>query len=115
MSEDIRSFVDGVIKENQERRDAAMKEKGLAPYLQLDKGVTEFTLLPFKPAKRTSSFGKDQYVFKAEKAGTKYDWTVTCNSPLAVEVVKKLLEAPVTLKVMRSGEAKTTRYELLEK
>ena len=117
-NEDIRTFVDGIVKENEARRDAAMKEKGLNPYLQLDKGITEFTLLPFKPVKRTSSFGKDQFVFKVEKKNpegvlVKYDWTVTCNSPIAVEVVKKLLEAPVPLKVMRGGDGKATRYELL--
>ena len=118
MSEDIRTFVDGVVKENDARREAAMKEKGLNPYLQLDKGITEFTLLPFKPVVRTSSFGKDQFVFKVEKKSAtgelvKYDWTVTRNSPLTVIVVKKLLEAPVPLKVMRSGDGKSTRYELL--
>ena len=118
MSEDIRMFVDGVVKENEARRDAAMKEKGLSPFLSLEKGITELTILPFKPTIRTSTFGKDQFVFKVEKKNSqgvleKYDWTVTRNSPLAVEVVKKLLEAPVTIKVMKSGEGKTTRYELI--
>lgn len=118
MSEDIRTFVDGVVKENEARRDAAMKEKGLSPFLSLEKGITKFTLLPFKPTIRTSSFGKDQFVFKVEKKNSqgsleKYDWTVTRNSPLAVEVVKKLLEAPVEISVMKSGEGTTTRYELI--
>ena len=110
--DEIKGFVDEAERLNKQRMEEAMKNKGLNPWLQLPKGITKFKLLPFKPATRVS-FGKDQYVFKVEQEGKQYDWSVTKNSPLAIQVIRKLLEAPVELSVMKSGDGKATRYELI--
>lgn len=110
--DEIKGFVDEAERLNKQRMEEAMKNKGMNPYLQLPKGVTKFKLLPFKPGSRVS-FGKDQYVFKVEQESKQYDWSVTKNSPLAIQIIRKLLEAPVDISVMRSGDGKTTRYEML--
>ena len=110
---DLDDFINEEVMKQEEKRDQAMKDKGLLPYLALEKGITEFTLLRAKPTTRISSFNKEQYVLKVKHNEEMKDWTVTINSPFARDVLDKLRDAPIAVKVMRSGSDKATRYEFV--
>jgi hypothetical protein len=110
---DLDDFINEEVMKQEEKRDQAMKEKGLLPYLACEKGVTTFTLLRAKPTTRISSFNKEQYVLKVQHKGELKDWTVTINSPFARDVLDKLRDAPIEVSVMRSGVDKATRYEFI--
>jgi hypothetical protein len=110
---DLDDFINEEVMKQEEKRDQAMKEKGLLPYLACEKGVTTFTLLRAKPTTRISSFNKEQYVLKVNHKGELKDWTVTINSPFARDVLDKLRDAPIVVSVMRSGVDKATRYEFI--
>jgi len=110
---ELDDFISAELEKAKERRDAAMKEAGVLPFLTLEKGMNEFTLLPEVPATRWSSFGKEQYCFKVEQDGTDKVWTVTINSPFSREVLDLLRTAPCEATVMKSGSGKDTRYEFI--
>lgn len=110
---DLDDFINEEVMKQEEKRDQAMKEKGLLPYLACEKGVTTFTLIRAKPTTRISSFKKEQYVLKVNHKGELKDWTVTINSPFARDVLDKLRDAPIEVSVMRSGVDKATRYEFI--
>jgi len=110
---DLDDFINEEVMKQEEKRDQAMKERGLLPYLACEKGVTKFTLLRAKPTTRISSFNKEQYVLKVNHKGELKDWTVTINSPFARDVLDKLRDAPIEVSVMRSGVDKATRYEFI--
>jgi hypothetical protein len=112
---ELGDFVRKARKENEERKAEALAAKGDSPYLNLEEGLNKFMLQPEIPSERESSFGKTQYCFKVTQGGTEKVWTVTKNSPMAQQVVDKLLKAPVELTVNRLGTGKSTRLALLEK
>jgi len=111
---EIDSFINSELTKADQRRDEAMKSKGLHPFLSLENGINEFTLEKVMPTTRVSSYDKDQYVFTTTQDGETKDWTVTINSPFAREVLAKLKVAPINVTVMRSGKGKDTRYEFVE-
>ena len=114
-NKELLSFVEAQEKENKERLEASLKDKGRAPFLRLEIGANVITLLPRKPTSRVSQFGKDQWVFKVATAGgEEADWSVTKTSPLAIKVIRKLPVAPCELTILKMGSGTTTRIDLKE-
>ena len=114
VNKELLDFVRTQESENKERIEAALKEKGRAPYLELEEGENRITLLPKKPTSRINNFGKDQWVFKVAKNGEEKDWGVTKTSPMMIKVVRKLAEAPCEITVIRVGLGQATRIDLKE-
>jgi len=113
-NEKIDTWSSEELKKINEQRIQKLREKGKNPYLKLPKGVSEIKVLPEIPAKRVNNFGKEVADFTVEYQGEKYTWSVPTNSPLYRKVLERLQNHAYTIKVIKSGEGKTTRYDLLE-
>ena len=114
VNKELLDFVRTAEAENSERLEASLKEKGRAPYLELEQGENKVTILPKKPTSRTNNFGKDQWVFKVAKGGEEKDWGVTKSSPMAIKVIRKLAQAPCEIVIIRTGRGQATRIDLKE-
>jgi len=112
---ELMEFVKTARTQNEERKVAALAERGDRPYLELEVGETKVMLQAEIPKIRTSSYGKEQYCFIVEHEDKMKVWTVTINSPIAIQVINKLLKAPTSMVIVRSGAGKSTRLDLKEK
>ena len=102
------------LKTINEQRVQKLREKGKNPFLQLPKGVSEIKIVPEIPQKRVNNFGREVADFTVEYQGEKYTWSVSTNSPLYREILERLQNHVYTIKVIRSGEGKLTRYDIME-
>ena len=114
-SKDLMDFVKGARAENKARQEKNLAEGGQRPFLKLEAGETKLILQATVPVTRKNSFGQEQYGFEVEHEKVIKLWTLSKNNPIAIKVVDKLLKAPVTITVIRTGEGKATRYDLKEK
>jgi len=113
-NEKIDTWSSEELKKINEQRIQRLREKGKNPYLKLPKGVSEIKVLPEIPTKRTNNFGKEVADFTVEYQNEKYTWSVATNSPLYRKVLERLQNHAYILKVIKSGEGKTTRYDIME-
>jgi len=93
-------------------REAYLADKDYKTFMKWNQGVTGFTLEPVIP-RNHESFGKDKKVFRITIDGEEYDWPVNPRSPMYREVLDRLLEAPVEMRLNRLGEGLQTRYSLI--
>lgn len=100
---------------NAKRLEERLSKQGRSPYLRLDQGENNFTLLPEVPRHQVSNWGKNQEVFKVRKNDVEYDWPITVTSPMYIKVARQMPEAPVDLTVVRVGEGIQTRLTLIDK
>jgi len=101
-------------KKIEAQRMQKLREAGKNPFLKLPKGVSEIKLLPEIPTKRINNFGREVADFQIEYNGEKYTWSVTVNSPLYRQLLERFQTHSYTIKVIKSGEGKTTRYDIME-
>ena len=113
-NEKIDEWTNQELKTINEQRVQRLREKGKNPFLQLPKGVSEVKIIPEIPVKRMNNFGKEVADFTVEYQNEKYTWSISTNSPLYRKVLERLQNHAYTLKIIKSGEGKTTRYDLLE-
>jgi len=102
------------LKKLDQERVQRLREKGKNPYLKLPKGVSEVKIIPEVPQKRTNNFGKEVADFMVEYQGEKYTWSISTNSPLYRKILERLQNHAYTINVIKSGEGKTTRYDIME-
>ena len=93
-------------------REAFLADKDYKTFVKWEQGVTGFTLEPVIPRDH-ESFGKNKKVFRITIDGEEYDWPVSPRSPMYREVLDRLLEAPVEMRLNRLGEGLQTRYSLI--
>ena len=110
----IEDFVKADQAARAEARVVYMEEHDMKSFVKWPQGVTEFRLQPVIPRDH-ESFGTPKKVFRiALETGEEFDWSINPRSPMYGQIVDKLLEAPVALKLNRMGEGLKTRYSLLE-
>jgi len=102
------------LKRLEQQRVQKLREKGKNPYLKLPKGISEIKILPQIPFKRINNFGREVADFQVMYNGETYTWSISTNSPLYRKVLERLQNHAYTLKVIRSGEGKLTRYDIME-
>ena len=112
MSKEIKKFVEEERAAREADRAAYMQDHDMATFVKWPKGTTVFTLEPRIPRPH-ESFGKAVKVFRITLGGEEFDWSINPRSPLYGQIVERLLEAPVELKLNRSGDGLQTRYELI--
>ena len=112
MSKEIKKFVEEERAAREADRAAYMEEHDMKTFVKWPKGTTVFMLEPVIP-RAHQSFGKDVKVFRILIEGEEFDWSINPRSPLYGQIVERLLEAPVELKLNRSGDGLQTRYELI--
>jgi hypothetical protein len=93
-------------------REEYLKEQDYKDFIKWPQGVTGFQLEAVIPRENTS-FGTLKKVFRITVDGVEYDWSVNPLSPMYVQILDKLLEAPVGMQINRLGEGLETRYSLL--
>jgi len=113
-NEKIDEWTNQELKTINEQRVQKLREKGKNPFLQLPKGVSEVKIIPEIPQKRVNNFGREVADFTVEYQGERYTWSVSTNSPLYREILERLQNHAYILKVIRSGEGKLTRYDIME-
>ena len=114
MTMSLDTFAQQELQRIQRERDQAIKDKGGRPYYKVLVGETNLILRPMMPAEDVRD-GKMRRQFVVTKPGdaTEYAWTVNTRSPLYKKLLELLPEAPVTVKVVRTGEGKSdTRYDI---
>ena len=99
---------------NNKRLETKLAKQGRNPYLRLEQGENNITLLPVKPTGKTSNWGKEQEVFKVMKDDVEYDWPVTVTSPMYIKVARNMPKAPVELTVVRVGLGQQTRLSIID-
>ena len=93
-------------------REAYLADKDYKTFVKWEQGVTGFTLEPMIPRDH-ESFGKNKKVFRVTIDDIEFDWPVSPRSPMYREVLDRLLEAPVEMRLNRLGEGLQTRYSLI--
>ena len=96
-----------------ERRDF-MESKGYKDFFRPQIGSTTVTLLGKIPRATKSDYGTKQ-AFRVEVEGISYDWSINPRSPIYRQLVSRLATAPQTFELIRTGEGKSTRYDLVWK
>lgn len=96
-----------------ERKDF-MEGKGYKDFFRPEKGTTEVVLLPKVPRAIKGDYGTRQ-AFRVAVGVQEFDWAVNPRSPVYRQLVGRLSEAPATFNLVRTGEGKSTRYDLVWK
>jgi len=107
----LESFLNNELDTLETERQGMLTEKGYAEFLKLESGETQVTFQPVIPRLVEGSFG-DRRAFRVTVHGTEYDWAVNPRSPMYRQLLVLLKKAPVTVKIIRVGEGKSTRYDL---
>jgi len=94
-----------------ERRDF-MKKHDMKDFFQAPKGESQVVLLPKVPRAVKGDYGTRQ-AFRVSVDSVERDWTVNPRSPIYRELVERIGEAPVGFTLIRTGEAKSTRYDIV--
>ena len=98
-------------KLNEQRREA-IEKSGKFQFLTIPEGTLELELLPEKPTKRTSNYGKEVADFNVSVDGIKYTWSVSTASPTYRKLVNLIANGKTKIQVIRTGQSKDTRYSL---
>ena len=118
MSTELERFVQEEMAKMDQKRDEAIKAKGLLPFIEaLPVGETQYRLLPVIPTDYTNKQQGNQVkkLFTVTKIGSedKLAWPVNPNSPTYREVLSLLPKAPVNIAIVRTGKERTdTRYSI---
>ncbi len=98
-------------------RNDQMESKGYKEFWKPGKGVHDVSLLARIPRSTSGKFGPRMAFRIYEKAEkTEFDWSINPLSPLYRELINALKGSKgksVELKVMKSGEGLSTRWELV--
>ena len=113
MDKKLEDFVAADQAARVESRALYLEEHDMKDFVKWPQGVTDFELQPTIPRSH-DSFGKQKMAFRVVVDGEELDWSVNPRSPMYGQVVDRLLEAPVAMKINRLGEGLKTRYSLLE-
>ena len=102
------------LKRLEQQRVQKLREKGKNPYLKLPKGISEIKILPEVPLKRLNNYGREVADFQVIYNGETYTWSISTNSPLYRKILERLQNHAYVLKIIKSGEGKLTRYDIME-
>jgi len=97
----------------EDNRRKHLEQKGLKPFLTMEKGVTEITFDPAQPPVLQDGKYGPRKVFQVTVAMNEYQFGVNPDSPFYRAIIDALIAGHNILKVQRSGQAKDTRYEIL--
>src|SRR5205807_425151 len=101
-------------KRSDTQRGSVVTAKGGLPYLgALPVGESKLILQAKIPTDNPGQDGKPRkaFVVKKSKDGEEFAWTVNIRSPLYRDLLGFLKTAPITIRVIRTGEGqKDTRY-----
>ena len=96
-----------------ERKDF-MKKHDMKQFFRPPKGSIDVVLLPKVPRAIKGDYGTRQ-AFRVGIGGTEFDWPVNPRSPIYRDLVEHLGDAPVAFELIRTGEGKQTRYDVVWK
>jgi hypothetical protein len=123
------AFLDQLNRESEKldrERNERIKERGDLPFLpSMQKGSTKLYLLRKFPKtiepKESDQFQTIRGAFSVHATPRKnfdvekdveYAWTVNKNSPTYRKLIELLAKAPLQIEVVKTGEAKQTRYDV---
>jgi len=104
---------DEVKKLDQERADKR-KEKGYREFYNWRKGENKFQIIVSEPMREIDGkFGK-QKIFAAKAGEETVDLAINVKSPVYRIVLRGVAEGKTKFNILKSGDGKDTKYELLE-
>ncbi len=98
--------------QKEKERMEAFKKAGKAPFLVLQEGVTTLTFKNEIPTKRVNNFGKEVADFKVLVGNDEYIFSVNTHSNLYSKILGYIAQGIRTVKIIRAGTGKETRYSV---
>lgn len=111
----LTDFLEGEKERLDSIKEQAWKEKGYLEFFTPPKGVSKITVLPKIPRIMEGKYGTRR-VFRVKVNGTEFDYGINPSSPVYRILIEKMQATggkPIEITLMRSGEGKATRYEVL--
>jgi hypothetical protein len=97
-----------------QERQQRMKDKGYRDFFNWKKGENRFEIVLHEPTREIEGKYGKQIIFAAKSEGMIYDLAINVKSPAYRIVVNGLAESKTKFNILKSGEGKETKYELLE-
>jgi len=97
-----------------QERAQKMKEKGYREFYNWRKGENRFEIVLSEATREIDGTYGKQKVFAAKSDGVIYDLAVNVKSPAYRIIVNGIAEGKSNYNILKSGEGKETKYELLE-
>ena len=91
-----------------------MKEKGFRDFYSWRKGENHFQVVLTEPTREIDGKYGKQKIFAAESGGAVFDLAINVRSPVYRIVVNGLAAEKTKFNILKSGDGKDTKYELLE-
>ena len=113
MNKELKEYIMRREKELEKQRLDYMREHGIKPFYKFPKGETAITLVPKTPRAAKSPYGIKE-AFRIKVDDVEYDWSINPQSPMFRVLLAGLKVAPVTFKVVKTGEGKQTRFDITE-
>jgi hypothetical protein len=96
-----------------EQKRLAIENAGRKEYFKFPKGETEFTInTTISPTEENGKFGIRK-IFQIQVKGKEYLWSTNPKNPTYREIINKMANGQTVFRMLKSGEAKDTKYELL--
>ena len=102
-------------KRLEDERQKCLVEKGLNPFLKMERGENHLTLVDIDKPPRSvydEKFNRETKIFKVVVDGKEMDWRVNPKNPIYREIVNAIRNGTLELVVLQEGQGNATRYTI---